>query len=166
MRTEVFAAPEPEPHAGMCAWQWCHRGGVRCASAAHSSRGILADERMPSPRSALREQNRQETPLSPDGQLLRIWPPFGSVGSSVWAVNASWFFFSCECCWAPNRCRGAHRPAREHVQWERRKCCTKVSTGKVVTALEVGLLSRLLPSLDQLVKQRDNLPSPAAGNNQ
>lgn len=48
----------------------------------------------------------------------------GFIWKLVLQVSASWLPW--ETCWAPNRCSG---PEREHVQWERRKCCTDVSTG-------------------------------------
>lgn len=159
MRTKVLAAPEPVLHTVMCAWQWCHRGGVRCASAAHSSCGILADERMPSPRSALREPNRRETLLSPDANLYASCLSSAALVFSVSAVNASWFFFfffCCECCWAPNRCWGTP-PGQRTCPMGKAQMLHKSeyrAAGKVVDALEVGLLSRFLRSLDQLVKTK------------
>lgn len=159
MRTKVLAAPEPVLHTVMCAWQWCHRGGVRCASAAHSSCGILADERMPSPRSALREPNRRETLLSPWRQLVRIWPQFGSVGFLGVGGECILIFFlfcCCECCWAPNRCWGTP-PGQRTCPMGKAQMLHKSeyrAAGKVVDALEVGLLSRFLRSLDQLVKTK------------
>lgn len=170
MRTKVLAAPEPVLHTVMCAWQWCHRGGVRCASAAHSSCGILADERMPSPRSALREPNRRETLLSPWRQLVRIWPQFGSVGFlgvGGECILIFFFFFFAASAAELLTGVGAHRPGREHVQWERRKCCTKVSTGRLGKSLTRWKLD-FCPGFFALwiswLKQRDNLPSPASGN--
>lgn len=167
MRTKVLAAPEPVLHTVMCAWQWCHRGGVRCASAAHSSCGILADERMPSPRSALREPNRRETLLSPDANLYASGLSSAALVFSVSAVNASWFFFVAASAAELLTGVGAHRPGREHVQWERRKCCTKVSTGRLGKSLTRWKLD-FCPGFFALwiswLKQRDDLPSPASGN--
>lgn len=96
----------------MCAWQWCHGGGAR----------IRTDERMFVPRSTLREFYNTSI-WAARRQLLRSFPRLNACFFHGW-IHAGFP----RVLLSSQQVLGSHRPERGHVQWERRKCCSRVST--------------------------------------